>query len=97
MKEETAVRTDYLLEDYDKIAAPGEAYNETTFETFLRSQPFMNVVKVGDGGVSIISRRNKKRLARSTSPSHEAGEPRASSGRLVHSGTNTRWGLRSRA
>ena len=29
MKEETAVRTDYLLEDYDKIAAPGEAYNGT--------------------------------------------------------------------
>jgi len=60
VKEENAVRTDYLLEDYNKIPAPGEAYNESTFETFLRSQPFMNVVKVGDGGVSMISRKKQE-------------------------------------
>jgi hypothetical protein len=54
-RSERAIRTDYLLEDYNGLVAPGEHYDEDTFEDFLTSQPFMGVVKAGEGGVSMIS------------------------------------------
>ena len=50
-----AIRTDYLLRHYNETDAPGKNYNEDDFQGFLEEEPFMDVVKVNDGGVSMIS------------------------------------------
>ena len=59
-KSEKAVRTDYLLKDYNALPAPGQPYDESSFESFLITEPFMDVVKPGDGGVSMISQKKQE-------------------------------------
>jgi len=53
--EEEIYRTDRLLKEYNKIKSPGiNIKNEDDFETFLNEQPFPDVVKVTQGGLTNI-------------------------------------------
>ena len=53
--EESSVRTDYLMRDYNEIEAPGDFISdEADFADLMSSKPFASLVKVGQGGVTQV-------------------------------------------
>jgi hypothetical protein len=53
--EDTAVRTDLMVEKYNTLDAPGGGLTEDEFEDFLELQPYHKVVSVNSSGVSLIN------------------------------------------